>query len=207
MADALHRASALWRFAVTPNGKLPFPDPFPVRILPHPRIETKKNPNTGFFFVSAPAAGFEPATKWLTATCATTALRRNKGFDVRNWSAQSKKPAFPKQSEKDFSRFNVSLSTRERARQTLHLHANPPDARVRNVLEVQEQAATGTGVRAGGRRQLHLPADDNYTYPLRGQAVGCFLCVGGTQRWWQQINRSGSCSWSTRGPGRSSRRP
>ena len=25
----------------------------------------------------APAAGFEPATKWLTATCATTALRRN----------------------------------------------------------------------------------------------------------------------------------
>jgi|GEM_PF-1832114 len=65
MADALHRASALWRFAVTPNGKLPFPDPFPVRILPHPRIETKKNPNTGFFFVSAPAAGFEPATKGL----------------------------------------------------------------------------------------------------------------------------------------------
>lgn len=29
------------------------------------------------FFYGAPGAGFEPTTKWLTATCSTTELPRN----------------------------------------------------------------------------------------------------------------------------------
>ncbi len=33
----------------------------------------------------APAAGFEPATKWLTATYSTAELRRSKNFEFCNW--------------------------------------------------------------------------------------------------------------------------
>jgi hypothetical protein len=43
-------------------------------------MPTKKSPmnTSGFFYKLAPAVGFEPTTKWLTATYSTIELRRNR---------------------------------------------------------------------------------------------------------------------------------